>query len=31
MTKTILSLKELYPESEMYKINLTNIQTYQKV
>ena len=27
MMKTILSLKELYPETEMYKINLTNIQT----
>ena len=32
MMKKILSLKELNPETEMYKINLTNIkQTYQKV
>ena len=29
--KKILSLKELYPETEMYKISLINIQTYQKV
>ena len=31
MMKTILSLKELYPETEMYRINLTNKQTYQNV
>ena len=31
MMKTIMRLKESYPETEMYKTNLENIQTCQKV
>ena len=29
--KTIMRLKESYPETKMYKPNLENIQTCQKV